>query len=150
MHHREIALSRERDAKGSPMLSSLQAAQGPAWVPGSQGRLWGAREELGPAQESPQQCSEKQWEGIGEDSQGWEEPEVLEKDLSLIGAEKMSEIVFTKKSRTKHKHLVLQPRQNRARLQPKWRQELCQWWGARGGHSEVQVVLLVLQRYVKD
>lgn len=68
------------------MLSSLQAAQGPAWVPGSQERLWGVRDELGPGQGSPQQW----WEGMGEDCQDWEEPEVLEKDLSLVGAEERS------------------------------------------------------------
>lgn len=78
---------------------------------------------------------------IGGDCQGWEEPEVLEKDLSLVGAEERSGTGFAKKSRTKHKHIVIQPSQNRARLHPKWRQELCPWWGARGGCSEAHPCL---------
>lgn len=42
----------------------------------------------------------------------------MEKDLSLIGAEERSETAFMKKSRTKHKHLVLQPSQKRASSSP--------------------------------
>lgn len=38
-------------------------------------------------QGSPQQCSERWWEGIRKNPQGWEEPKVLEKDLTLAGAE---------------------------------------------------------------
>lgn len=118
-------------------------ARGPACVTRTQGR--GAEVRTGISK----QRSEKQWEGIGQGCQGWEEPGVLENELSLVGAEKRSETVFVRNSGTKHKHGVAgQPKQSQAPAcveagaVPEWR--------AVGGFREAQVMPPVLQGCIKD
>lgn len=69
----------------------------------------------------------------------------MEKGLSLVEADKRSGAAFMKKSGTKHRLVS-----KRAKLPPKWKQELCQWWGASRGPSEAHVVPPVSQRCTKD